>query len=729
LEVKTGETFAIWKKGELFPKPIHFHIIDLVMKIGKLISSRDGGGAAGATNKMISPLILNDDETQTTSDRIEILLERENRSSISKRQEKEPSTGDFRLHGSSGVEVVTVPVAPILSSDTSFTLSKTFGDESMIAETYTEHLCIVGSTQNEDGPGCDGIDEHHSVNRERIEMALDADKEPLYKKLWGFVPITPRGLRQQELNVVIDEETSPQENFLLNESSPMTKVLAEFQGQPTGDSSSRTTSERNDFEETESMKDTTAATDTPQKPLMPGEVSSSPANEISPRFIGRTMNLHSSVPMSTEIDSVPTYDTRMGIIKEQFEATIESSYVAKGKKWKSVAFGLGLSNPHNSIKGNLKSILRLRASEPKRTGSSASSDSCGPKADNENSATEGMSTSTGPMVEFKPKEGSIWPRRRVPSFTRPYSDRGSVQEGVELVKQAFGSRQHSFLRSITFDEEQVGQRRTAERISNWIPLRRSRSEIIKTNLKEEIEGDALEPNENHSEELAMLKKSSSSVIYRQDDLKKTNGDVPHQMAGSDVAKPSDSIEKDGSMIVKEYFLPMDHDGIDSFANSSIPQPTSVLGESTIANMETLKVLPCPVVQSAPFRAPSKLCRKSSTTVTVVRVPNGSSAHQYYRHVSSSEEKKAGGMHRLGKAMATGESTEIERQIQEVAKARMRPDQSLQDALEELEVELLEARSGKSREIRDAMFRRIRNQTQRRIIERGGAEEPSLAEFH
>jgi hypothetical protein len=713
---------------EPFPKPIHLHIVDFVMKIVKLIASRDGGGAAGATNKKISPsppLVLNDVETQTTSHRIEILLERENQSSISKREEKESSTGDFRLHGSSGVEVVTVPVAPILSSDTSFTLSKTFGDESMIAEAHIEHLCIVGSIQNEDSAGRDGADEHHSVNRERIEMALDADKEPLYKKLWGFVPITPRGSRPQELNVVIDEKTSPQD-VSLNENAQMTKVLAEFQGQSTEDSSSRTTSERND-----SIKDTATAIDTAQTPLMPGDVSSLPSSEISPRFIGRIMNMTSSVPMATEIDSVPTYDTRMGIMKEQFEATIESSYVAKGNKWKSVAFGLGLSNPHNSIKGNLKSILRMRASEQKTTGSSTSSDSCGPKADNENSATEGTNPSTGPMVEFKPKEGSIWPRRRMPSFTRPYSDRGSVQEGVELVKHAFGSRQHSFLRSITFDEEQIGQRRATERIGNWIPLRRSRSEIIKTNLVEESEGDALEPNENHCDEFAMLKESSSAVIYRQTDLTKANGGVPHQWARSDVAKPIDSIVKDGSMIVQEYFLPMDHDAIDSYKHSSttMTMPTSVLGESTAANMDLLKVLPCPVVQSVPLKTPNKLRRKSSTTVKVDRVPSGSSTHQYYRHVSSGEEKKAGGMLRLGKALATGESAEIERQIQEVAKARMRPDQSLQDALEELEVELLEARNGKSREIRDAMFRRIRNQTQRRIIDRGGTNEPSQPEFH
>lgn len=86
---------------------------------------------------------------------------------------------------------------------------------------------------------------------------------------------------------------------------------------------------------------------------------------------------------------------------------------------------------------------------------------------------------------------------------------------------------------------------------------------------------------------------------------------------------------------------------------------------------------------------------------------------------------------MGKALATSDLTEIERKIQEVAKARMRPDQSLQDALDELEVELMEARNGTSREIRDTMFRRIRNQTHRLIIERGGASKPGQpdSEFH
>ena len=87
------------------------------------------------------------------------------------------------------------------------------------------------------------------------------------------------------------------------------------------------------------------------------------------------------------------------------------------------------------------------------------------------------------------------------------------------------------------------------------------------------------------------------------------------------------------------------------------------------------------------------------------------------------------MFRLGKALAPAESTEVQRKIQEVAKARMRPDQSLQDALEELEVELLEARNGESREIRDAMFRRIRKQTQGGMTERGGAKETSQPELH
>jgi hypothetical protein len=677
------------------------------MKIAKLVA-RDGGGGDGAKPTIRAPtrLVVNDEETQATSDHIEILLEGENQSPVEEKRTSHGAVPGSYLDGSSGVEVVTVPVAPILSSDTSFTLSKTFGDESMIAEAIIEHLSIVGSKEQAtiaDQVGADGL---ISGDRERIEMALNSDKEPLYKKFWGFVPVTPRGLRQQELNVVIDEKTAPQEDPL-NEFESKPASLAECQQRSTEDSSAHKVLEGADPTEDMLDKDTTLAKATDQKLLLQCEAASLPVHGISPRFIGRVMNLKSPTPLSTEIDSVPTYDTRAGIVKEQFEATIDCSDVTMGKKWKSVAFGLGLSNPHNSIKGNLKSILRMRTSEPKATGSSTTLDSCGPKDDSEISTEGEAKRSTGPVVEFKLKEGQIWPRRRVPSFTRPYSDRGSAHEGVELVKHAFGSRQHSFLRSITFDDEQVSQLRVTERVGNWMPLRRSRSEVIQQDHFEQCQDEKREPDENQRDELAMAKEKSPSVMKNQQ---------------TDVIKASPSTEKDGSVIVKEYFLPMEIHPVK-------PQPASVLGEITAANTDSLKVLPCPVTQSAPLEVPNKLLRKTSTTAKVDRFSTNPSNHHYYQHISHGKDKKTGGLPRLVKALAGSESKEIERKIQEVAKARMRPNQSLQDALDELEVELLEARNGKSREIRDTMFRRIRKQTERRIVERGGTDETPQPESH
>jgi hypothetical protein len=726
------------------------------MKIGKRPGCEGAGGRgvvlpAFPSSSYKTGRYGDEDQNCAVPDRIEVLLESEHNEVTSMEEEVVEAARDRSQNRASGVEVVAMSVAPMLSTDTSFSVA--FCEDSAMSTALLKMRSKAYESQSTEGieanelerlgsdvGGLDQVAPRPCTTRTKsIEVALDSEPTSLLKRLLSYVPITPHGLRQHELKVFVEDTSSSED--------PDAEEVLPHVNEESRESNDAYTSSK--CAPNSGSQESEVPVLAKQNDCTPLKSCSNNASTLAPTrathgLIRRSYSMplastKRSMPSSilAEVEMTPTYDTGAETLKEQFEATaIRDRSPAKSKtSWKTVSFGIGRSNPRSAdLQGNLTSILK----------SANSRGLLGTSPLTEHSSVSAIQRSIekfGPVVPLEdrkaPKAQNQPSGRQKPSIVRPYSDRGGDPEGVELVREAFGTRQHSFLRSITFDDFPVDGGQQIARRNLWMNLRKCRSEVLHREERDENEkeDEEAEPNENlptpellYQEEGALrrdlLEKRSRSTRKPVGVHRKSQGDTNSK--GTGVAQNGGA--KAESKILGELIIPSGSKNPEENLNVKLSRTESILGESNIPNVGKMIGLPCAVTQSSSESSKILVRRKSSLSHRIRR-----SNHHYYRHQPSLGKgtvlgrlvRSRGRPSALLTLQQPPESSSslvgellTDREIREVAEVWGRPDQSLRDAVDELEVELLEEKEGgKDQQVaRALLFQDIRERTKRMIAE-------------
>lgn len=666
--------------------------------------------------------------TPTTANRSELLQE----------------TNACDANRSAGVEVVTLATDPILCTDTSLSATKTFGDESIAATGSRMGILDLKSKDTAFDPGATIREVGGGGPALGVEVAFAAENTPLMQKLMRYLPLTPHHMsKQRDVKLIFEGGTGDNAEEQRAESLKCVTDTLEGRDEQANPPSNTPDGDSRDEAPTAESKDEDPfinLANEEDRELSPVEsASSKPTPRAGTSFLRRARSatgkamLRKSVSLA-EIQCSPTLDPK-GTLKEEFETKIESPAGPKHRvslllrrNVKSVALGIA-TNGLGAATGPVRSILRKKTPTPGASvtlmdNPTSPSDSARPITANNNLGVAALSSTRS----WQPRS---WSKPRARSFARPYADaRTGSQGNIELIKHSPGTPHPVYLQSVTFDPEGGGVSRGDTRRKRWGLLRPNKSETIREHDKEdeEQEDDEQEDDEeegsereNHSHSL----RSPSSAF-----LKSPEGTL------FEACSPRSCLPLDD---VKNIQLAQKN-GFASFARSpsrsnliEIQAPAKRLGGDGAAGVVIAppKAESCPITATAaspplPIQLPRSSSHSSSShalrrTSSQRSRPTLLYSPQFERHRSlpsvKPNAKAKAGRNDVGAAVVVDDlDRDFERKLTKVAQLRQKPHPSLRDAMEELEVELLEARSFKDQGARQIRFKQIRDKTRQILTE-------------